>query len=90
MFGQDLDAMIEARNAREWEEQNAEPEMPVGDVEAHLSAAIRLLNEAYDKIAAAANSADGFPMADKLDSILYDLENIQNDVEKYQREVKVA
>ena len=28
-FGQDLDAMIEARNAREWEEQNAEPEADV-------------------------------------------------------------
>lgn len=88
MFGQDLDAMIEARNALEWEEQNWE--MPAGDVEAQLNAAIRLMNEAYDKIAAAADSAEGFPMANKLDSILYDLENLQNELENYQREVKTA
>ena len=91
MFGQDVSAMIEARNAREWEELNEEPELlPVSDVEKHLGEAFRLLNESYDRIAKAADYAKDFPLEAKLDSILHDLENLTNDIEKYRREVKAS
>lgn len=90
MFGQDVSAMIEARNAMEWEELNEEPEMPVSDVDSQLGEAFRLLNESYDRIAKAADYAKDFPLEAKLDSILHDLENLTNDIEKYRREVKAS
>lgn len=87
-FGQDLDAMIEARNAREWEEQNAEPEMDVCGVDSQLGYAWDEMEKAYNHLAEAIGIVEDFPVEHKIQSVLDELENLQNEIRKIQREVK--
>lgn len=53
-LGQDVGAMVEARNAREWEAQNADPAP-----KSHADEAIRQLNRAVDSLFSAADEAKG-------------------------------
>lgn len=89
-FGQDLDAMIAARNAREWEDQNAEPEMDVCGCVSQLGYAWDKMCEAYDHLAEADGMAEGFPAEHRIQSVLDTLENLKDEIRKIQREVKDA
>ena len=79
-FGQDLDAMIEARNAREWEEQNTFAEIDYAEIDTGLEDALDSLGDTYQAIADAANEAEGSPDAFKIRSLLGDLEVIRDDL----------
>ena len=80
MFGQDLDAMIEARNAREWEELNAFAEIDYAEIDTELEDALDSLKDSYQAIADAANEAEGSPDAYKIRSLLGDLDVIRDDL----------
>ena len=86
-FGQDLDAMIEARNAREWEEQNAEPEMDVCGVASELGYAWDELEKGYSRLAEACGKAEGFPAEYKIQSLIDRLEDLQDEIRELKREV---
>ena len=92
MFGQDLDAMVEARNAQEWEEINEEPEVPVSLIDSELYDAWCEMSEAYDRMAWACEYADknqsSRAIYNKILSVMNDLENLQGEIEKMRREVK--
>jgi len=90
MFGQDLDAMYEARCAQDWEDQNREPEMDVCGVDAQLGYAWDEMENAYNHLAEAIGIAEDFPVEYKIQSVLDELENLQNEVRKIQKEVKDA
>ena len=89
-FGQDLDAMIEARNARELEEQNEEPEMDAGGVASELGYAWDELEKGYSRLAEACGRAEGFPAEYKIQSLIDRLENLQNEIRDLKREVQSA
>lgn len=80
MFGQDIGAMIEARNAREWEEANREPEMDPEAVDLSLGDALSELTDACGDLAMAAAEAEGFPYAARIMSLFADLETIQDEI----------
>lgn len=89
-FGQDLDAMIEARRAMEWEEENAEPEMDVCGVESELGYAWDELEKGYDRLAEACGKAEGFPAEHKIQSLIDRLEKLQNEIRDLRKEVQSA
>lgn len=88
IFGQDLDAMIEARNAQEWEELNAEPEIPVYLIDSQLWYAWCECSDANDRLAWACEYAKNHPFAAKVESLIDEVEKIQNEIKKLQEEVK--
>ena len=94
MFGQDIGAMIEARNAREWEEQNTFVEIDYAEVDTGLEDALDSVKTAYQAIADAANEAEGSPEAYRIRSLLGDLDVIRDDLislrAMIQKEVKTA
>jgi len=77
MFGQDVDAMVEARNAKEWEEQTA----PVIDGETARQAArwLRIaaeeLDSALDSVNEAAEALVDTPDGDRISSLLKEMED---------------
>ena len=77
MFGQDVDAMVEARNATEWEEQTA----PVIDGETARQAArwLRIaaeeLDSALDSVNEAAEALVDTPDGDRISSLLKEMED---------------
>lgn len=79
-FGQDLDAMIEARNAREWEEQNAEPVMDVEDVVYWLGIGQDELKDGIAALGTAAQDADGFPAHARIMSLIGDIITIRDEI----------
>ena len=91
---QNVDAMIETRNAREWERQNPDP-FPfyraavdqMGNAYTELSNAIKYLSEASEAI-------DGYTDSYRIDSVREALEGLQDEVErlqqKFKREVKAS
>ena len=80
MVGQDLDAMIEARNAREWEELNAFAEIDYAEIDTELEDALDSLKDTYQALADSANEAEGSPDAYKIRSLLGDLDVIRDDL----------
>jgi hypothetical protein len=87
-FGQDVGAMIEARNAQEWEELNAEPEIPVYLIDSELWNAWCECSDANDRLAWACEYAKGHPFEDKVLSLMDEIEKIQDAIKKLQEEVK--
>ena len=87
MFGQDLDAMIEARNEQEWEDQNKE-ELPASGILEELGSAWDRVSEAFDHLAEAVGLAEGFPIECRIESVMNDLEDLQNEISKLKREVR--
>lgn len=88
IFGQDLDAMIEARNSAEWEEINEEPELDTEDVAEELTDALDDLLQCMKHIGTAANTAKGFPVWDDLMELFDGLEPYQTDVETLRDRIK--
>ena len=90
-FGQDLDAMIDARNAREWEEENEEPEIDISRIVSCLGYAWGNISDAInDWLADACDIAEGIPAGAKIQSIIDRLEDIQEEIKTLQREVERA
>ena len=89
-LGQNVSEMIEARNAREWEEQNEENEMDVCGINSELGYAWDDLEKGYDRLAEACGLAEGTPMEDKIQSVINRLEDLQNEIRGLRREVRIA
>lgn len=85
----DLDMMIEIRDAREWEEQNREPEIPKSAIVAGLGYASACLSEAVnDWLAEACDFAEGTPVERKIQSLIDRLDDMQKEIRIIKREVK--
>ena len=91
MTGWEVQALKEAEDARIWEEINA-PDPAVGNmVEAaeSMKQAEDFISRAEDYLMDAVNSLDGFPMADRVESLENDLEDLRYSIkalrEKYGR-----
>ena len=87
-FGQDLDAMFAARHEPKWDEEPQE--MDISTVDAELGYAWDELEKGYDRLANAADAAEGFTAGPRIESILHDLEDLQNEIRKVQQEVRSA
>ena len=87
-FGQDLDAMYEARCAREWEKNNEDTEVPVYLIESELRNAWGECSDANDRLAWACEYAEGTPAENRIQSLIDDLEKIQGEIKKIEEEVK--
>ncbi len=89
-----LDAMYEAESARMWEEQNMEPEIDRTAVASSLGEVWDLLSESHDKMASAADEAEGLPVYDRIVSMMDDIESMQAAVkrmrERIEQEVRSA
>ena len=79
-FGQDLDAMIEARNAAEWEEINEEPVLDREEVCERLNGALDSLKDVFIEIGGALSETGGFSVHSQVSSIWDDLELVQDDL----------
>lgn len=79
-FGQDLDAMIEARNAAEWEEINEEPVLDREEVCERLNGALDSLKDVFIEIGGALSETGGFSVHSQVSSIWNDLELVQDDL----------
>ena len=75
-----LDHMYEAEGARIWEEQNRE--MPVSDIDYALGDAWTQLCTVCDKLAEAAEHADGFPVEQRIMSMLSGVEEMQDEIRR--------
>ena len=91
MTGLEVQALKEAEDARIWEEINA-PDPAVGNmVEAaeSMKQAEDFISKAEGYLMDAVNSLDGFPMADRVESLENDLEDLLYSIqvmrEKYER-----
>ena len=84
-FGQDIDAMIEARNAREWEEQNKVAEPDYAEIEMHISDALDYLRVA---LADAMVEAKDSPEEARIRSLVDDIESLQNDAASMRARMK--
>ena len=78
----DLDAMYEADLAKDWEEQNREPEINRFGIYNQLGYAWDALSEAVSNLAEAASLAEGHPYADRIASFQADVEDVQRDLQK--------
>ena len=88
MFGQDIDAMIEARNAREWEEENEAPEIQVSRIASCLGYGWGYISDAInDHLAEACDLAEDTPVWAKIQSVIDRLEGIQEEIKTIQKEV---
>jgi len=79
-FGQNLDAMIEARNAREWEELNKTVKPNYTEIDEGLDEALDGLKDTYQAIADAALEANGSPNEYRISALLIDLDNIRDEL----------
>jgi len=79
-FGQDLDAMIEARNAAEWEEINEEREIDADEIEYQMDECDDDLENALTDLAEAIKAAEGSPEEYRIRSLFSDLEAVRSDV----------
>lgn len=79
-FGQDVGAMIEARNAREWEAQNTFIAPDYKEIDTELEDALESLKTAYQAIADAAREAEGIPGEYRISSLLGDIDVIRDDI----------
>lgn len=90
----DLDAMYEADLARDWEEQNKEPEIDRFGIYYQLGYAWDELSEVVSNLAEAAGLAEGHPYADRIISFQNDVEEVQKDLQKIRdqlmKEVRTA
>lgn len=86
--GQDVDMMVESRNAREWEELNEEPEIPVHLIDSELWNAWCECSDANDRLAWACEYAKDHPIAARIESLMDGIETIQAEIKKLQEEVK--
>lgn len=90
----DLDAMYEADLARDWEEQNKEPEIDRSGIFDQLGYAWDELSEVVSNLAEAAGLAEGHPYADRIISFQNDVEEVQRDLQKIRdqlmKEVRTA
>ena len=85
---QDIDGMIEARNMREWEDENAEPEIQVSRIASCLGYGWGCLSDAInDHLAEACDLAEDTPVWAKIQSVIDRLEGIQDEIKTIQREV---
>lgn len=89
-LGQDVGAMVEARNAREWEEQSREPKIDICGVNSELGYAWDALEKGYNRLSEACGLAEGAPMEYRIQSVLNRLEDLQNEIRALQKEVKIA
>ena len=87
-FGQDIDAMIEARNAREWEEQNKVAEPDYAEIEMHISDALDYLRETMMALADAMVEAKDSPEEARIRSLVDDIESLQNDAASMRARMK--
>ncbi len=90
VLGQNVSAMIEARNAREWEEQSREPKIDICGVNSELGYAWDALEKGYNRLSEACGLAEGAPMEYRIQSVLNRLEDLQNEIRALQKEVKIA
>ena len=94
MFGQDLDAMYEARCAQDWEDQNAEVEICWEDVDEDFGSAIESIRATKESLEEASVLTDGLPVKSRIMSLIMDLGSIMSDVEtiraNLKKEVKTA
>lgn len=93
-LGQDVAAMVEARNAAEWEELNEEPVLDKEEIFYDLTDALDDLLQCLKSIGEAAKVADGFQERHELLSLFDDGETYQTEVEnmiaKFKKEVRSA
>jgi hypothetical protein len=77
---QDVDTMLEADAAAEWERLNEPDPMEKELIEAgdNISRAICYLDDGADFLAEAVGNLEETPMADKVQSFLDDFENLAN------------
>jgi hypothetical protein len=91
---QDVDAMIEARNAREWEELNEVKELDASEVLLDLDYALDHIQSAKKDLGDAMNEADGFPIKYRIESIFDVLDTLEVEIntlmENLKKEVKSA
>jgi len=79
-FGQDLDAMIEARNSAEWEEITEVVQPDADEIEYQMNECDDDLANALTDLAEAIKAAEGSPEENRIRSIFSDLESVRNDV----------
>jgi hypothetical protein len=89
-FGQDLDAMIEARNAAEWEEINEEREIDADEIEYQMDECDDDLENALTDLAEAINAVEGLPEENRIRSIFEDLTSVRNDVAVLKKKILEA
>ena len=87
VFGQDVGAMIEARNAREWEDQENRPELDCYGVYYKLGAALDCVSDAGGILAKAEKQADGFPVAHRIGALADDVANLTDAIERIRKEL---
>ena len=91
MTGWEVQALKEADDARIWEEINAPDPAVKNMVEAaeSMKQAEEMISKAEDYLIDAVNCLDGFPMADRVESLENDLEDLRYSIkvlrEKYGR-----
>lgn len=87
-FGQDIDAMIEARNAQAWEELNQEPILDTEDVMYQLSGVEDDLKNAMFDLGEAVKAAEGFPVEYRIKSIMDDINRLNDEVISLKARIK--
>ncbi len=86
-FGQDLDAMYEARCSREWEEANEEPEIDKDGINKNLGSAWNGLDSGYNRLIEACDLAENTPVWAKIQSVIARIEDMQTELRGLQVEV---
>ena len=85
---QDVGAMIEARNAREWEELNTFIEPDFEEIDLDMGDALDNLTEACKALADAAKELEYHPYEYRVRSLFSDLESIQDDITSLRARLK--
>ena len=88
MFGQDVAAMVEARNAREWEELNEEPVLDTEEVMYQLAGVEDDFSNAKYDLGEAIKLAEGFPLKYQIESIMDDLNRLNDDIISLKARIK--
>jgi hypothetical protein len=82
----ELDLMYETALAEDWEEQNRT--IVIAGVHPALDAAYSKIKEGCELLSDAVSKAEGYPVEFRIESVLNDMEKLQEEINRIRKEVK--